>query len=161
MAASGDRKIHAFKSLGEVSPVSPLSTTHFQRGAASPLPINSPVEWYAILAELNRRQPLEWLSDDRWSEAPADTETFLTRWGKAVQNSDGSSLDLFGVHPLAPAARVGWWGLALLHPRRRCDCSDCIAPRRSGADRPLSLPIGAPHGAALSYLQRCGHDDPS
>jgi len=65
------------------------------------------------LTGLNRRQRLDWLPGDRWSELLADAETFLARWGKAAQQLGWIALDLFSVHPLAPAARIGCWGLIL------------------------------------------------
>jgi hypothetical protein len=84
-----------------------------QGGTGAALAINCPNEWYAILTELNRRQRLDWLSGDRWSELLADAETFLARWGNAAQQLGWTALDLFGVHSMAPAARIGCWGLIL------------------------------------------------
>ena len=75
---------------------------------------DAPAEWHAILAELERRSCPDWLPPDRWNSVLADAENFLTRWGAAAHSLGWTALDLFGVHSLAPGARVGWWGLLLL-----------------------------------------------
>ena len=68
-------------------------------------------EWHAILAGLKRRGPADWLSHEQWRGLLSDAENFLTRWGSAAHLLGWTSLDLFGVHPIAPAARFDVMGL--------------------------------------------------
>jgi hypothetical protein len=44
----------------------------------------------------------------------SDAENFLSRWGSAARSLGWTALDLFGVHPIAPAARFDVMGLLLL-----------------------------------------------
>ena len=44
----------------------------------------------------------------------ADAERFLSRWGAVAHSLGWTTLDLFGVHPIAPAARFDLMGLTLL-----------------------------------------------
>ena len=94
-----------------MSPVSPLSTTYFR--IAQPAEIEGDVlaEWHAILAGLKRRGPADWLSHPQWRGLLSDAENFLTRWGSAAHLLGWTALDLFGVHPIAPAARFDVMGL--------------------------------------------------
>jgi len=113
VSASGGGKSQYSQPLVRPVPSVPTATTKFGQGPTCDAEGCAPAEWHAILAELNRRQPLDWLSVDRWSELVTDTETFLARWGNAARQFGWTALDLFGVHPSAPAARVGCWGLLL------------------------------------------------
>jgi hypothetical protein len=46
----------------------------------------------------------------------SDAESFLGRWGDTAHQLGWTALDLFGVHPIAPAARFDIMGLLpLLH----------------------------------------------
>jgi hypothetical protein len=56
----------------------------------------------------------ERISPDRWQEVISDAEIFLARWGSAAHSLGWTALDLFGVHPRAPAARFDVIGLLLL-----------------------------------------------
>jgi len=73
-------------------------------------------EWVAILAELKRSDPADWLSGDRWREVVTDAEIFLAGWGYTAARLGWQSLDLFGVHSVAPASRFDAMGLVpLIH----------------------------------------------
>jgi hypothetical protein len=111
--ASGGAKDQYLQPLMRPVPSVPTATNINQQGSKFDDEDGAPAEWHAILAELNRRQPLDWLSVDRWSELVTDTEAFLARWGNAARQFGWTALDLFGVHASAPAARVGCWGLLL------------------------------------------------
>jgi hypothetical protein len=46
----------------------------------------------------------------------SDAESFLSRWGTVAHSLGWTAVDLFGVHPVAPAARFDVMGLfPLLH----------------------------------------------
>lgn len=112
-SASGDRKSERLQAVVERVPDVPAATTQSQGGLAVATQYETPADWYAILTELNRRDPVDWLSFDRWNEVVSDAEIFLTRWGNAALQLGWNALDLFGVHSAAPAAQVGCWGLIL------------------------------------------------
>ena len=61
--------------------------------------------------DFKRRGPADWLSHDQWRGLRSDAENFLTRWGSAAHLLGWTALDLFGVHPIAPAARFDVMGL--------------------------------------------------
>jgi hypothetical protein len=67
-----------------------------------------------ILAELERQSCPDWLSPDRWNDVLSHAENFLSRWGSAAHSLGWTALDLFGVHPLAPASRFDVMGLMML-----------------------------------------------
>jgi hypothetical protein len=73
-----------------------------------------PDSWHTVLAAMEGRNCPEWISLDRWQEVISDAETFLSRWGSAAHSLGWTALDLFGVHPSAPAARFDVMGLLLL-----------------------------------------------
>jgi hypothetical protein len=60
---------------------------------------------------LKARDPVEWLTAERWRFLISDAENFLPRWGSAAYSLGWSALDLFGVHPIAPAVRFDVVGL--------------------------------------------------
>jgi hypothetical protein len=89
-------------------------TTILEQGPDAPVSGGSPAKWHAILAELEGKNCPERISPDRWQEVISDAETFLARWGSAAHSLGWTALDLFGVHPTAPAARFDVMGLLLL-----------------------------------------------
>jgi hypothetical protein len=111
VSAIGDSKSAHLEAVTEDVPSVPTATTYFR--IAQPVEIEGSVlaEWHAILAGLKRRDPADWLSHEQWRGLLSDAETFLTRWGSAAHLLGWTSLDLFGVHPIAPAARFDVMGL--------------------------------------------------
>ncbi len=71
----------------------------------------APPAWHAILAELERHTCPDWMSHERWDLLLGDAENFLMRWGSAASALGWTALDLYGVHPVAPAARFDVMGL--------------------------------------------------
>jgi hypothetical protein len=63
------------------------------------------------LAGLKRRDPVDWLSREQWHGLISDAESFLSDWGSTAHLLGWTSLDLFGVHPIASAARFDVMGL--------------------------------------------------
>jgi hypothetical protein len=99
-----------------------------------------PIEWYAISCELSETdEPLECFGD-RWKTMAEDAGVFLERWGKTAYLLGWTVLDLFGVHPTAPAARFDVMGLIPILNGRRV-----VAITRDTAT------IRAPSGAILTY----------
>lgn len=113
-AASGDRKSERLQLVEAHVPSVPTATTHFRQGPDEPAAVAAPSEWHAILIGLKRRECPDWITADRWQHVLSDAENFLTRWGSAAHLLGWTALDLFGVHPLAPAARFDVMGLLLL-----------------------------------------------
>ena len=70
-----------------------------------------PEEWHAILAGLKWCDLVDWASREQWRGLLSDAENFLTRWGSAAHLLWWTSRDLFGIHPIAPAARLNEMGL--------------------------------------------------
>jgi hypothetical protein len=95
------------------------------------------------LAELERQECPDWLTADRWRDLLSDAEIFLTRWGSAAHSLGWTALDLFGVHPSAPAARFDVMGLLLL-----TQAGAVVALTADGAT------IRRPAGSVLGY-RRC------
>jgi hypothetical protein len=114
VCAIGPGKTPTKQSLRDGGTAGTSGTTNFEQGPALGLPGKCPPEWYAILAELKARNPVEWLSAQRWCEVVSDVEIFLSRWGNAAHQLGWTALDLFGVHPMAPASRFDMMGLVLL-----------------------------------------------
>jgi len=113
----GTRIITEKQSL--IDPVTSVTTgTAIFEGGGLDHPANggAPSDWYAILAELEQRNCPDWLAPDRWAVMLSDAESFLSRWGTVAHQLGWTALDLFGVHPIAPAARFDVMGLfPLLH----------------------------------------------
>ena len=89
-------------------------STRFQQGRAPTLAPGSVAEWHATLDELTALDPPEWASPVRWQNMIFDADAFCTRWGIAADQLGWTTLDLFGVHPNAPADRYDVMGLLLL-----------------------------------------------
>ena len=70
-----------------------------------------PDEWRAIAGELGGSTPIDGFGDARWQLLVDDTEIFLPRWGRAAHLLGWTAIDLFGVHPAAPAVRFDVMGL--------------------------------------------------
>jgi hypothetical protein len=68
-------------------------------------------DWHAYADYLQGRMAPEWMSEGRWCQVVSDTKTFLAAWGVRAHAQGWRLIDLLGVHPIAPAARVGVQGL--------------------------------------------------
>ena len=114
VAPSGPGKIVAKQSLTDGGTNGTAGTSIFEqsdyqgeRGGATP-------EWHAILAELERCACPDWMSLERWDLLLGDAEYFVARWGPTAGALGWAALDLYGVHPVAPAARFDVMGLLFL-----------------------------------------------
>jgi hypothetical protein len=111
LAATGDNKSKHSETVAERVPSVPTATTYFRIAQPMEAGGSFPEEWHAILAGLKRSDSADWLSPEQWRGLLCDAENFLTRWGSAAHLLGWTSLDLFGVHPIAPAARFDVMGL--------------------------------------------------
>jgi hypothetical protein len=114
VSASGGRKDKHLQPVASGVPTVPTATTKIQQGPACGAEADSPPEWHAILAELSERNCPDWMTLSRWAEMLSDVDAFLDRWGNVSRRLGWSALDLFGVHPAAPASRFDAMGLFLL-----------------------------------------------
>jgi len=112
--ATGPGNISKKQSLAGSGTTGTSGTTNFEQAPALDLSGRCPAEWHAILAELKALHPVEWLSAERWCGAITDAGGFLSTWGNAAHQLGWTALDLFGVHPAAPASRFDVMGLVLL-----------------------------------------------
>ena len=73
-----------------------------------------PAEWLRGLATLDPNRPPADFGAIWWRDLIRDAERFLPVWGQQAADLAWGTLDLFGVHRLAPAARYSCMGLLLL-----------------------------------------------
>jgi hypothetical protein len=88
------------------------------------------------LAIMRAADPLEGFSFAMWRHICDDGEAFARGWAAQAAGLGWTVLDIFGVHPLSPAGRVGWWGVALLIQGGEIDAltgDRATIRRRSGA----------------------------
>jgi hypothetical protein len=143
--SSGDPENERSQSFNKSVTTGTSVTTSFEQGPASALPADSPLEWQAICDELKRSEPPTWASAERWRELVADAEGFLAVWGKAADQLGWTTLDLFGVHPTAPAARFDVMGLILI-----------LRGRKVSALAEQTATIDCNSGAKLTFFPRTG-----
>lgn len=114
VSTSGGRKDKQLHKDDSCVPTVPTVATRFQQVQNRSTETGVPADWHAVVAELHRREPVEWLSVDRWMQVISDAEILLTDWGQAADRLGWTAHNLFGVHPTAPAARFDAMGLLLL-----------------------------------------------
>lgn len=113
-AATGPSKNSRKQLLTNSGTTGTGGTTNFNEGHAARISNDNPSEWYAILEELKQMSSPEWVGSERWFELIEDADAFLSCWAKAARDLNWTALDLFGVHPLAPASRFDAMGLVPL-----------------------------------------------
>jgi hypothetical protein len=149
-ASSGDRKSETFESVSRRVPTVPTATTHFGDGRALEVEARARAEWHAILAELKQRDPVDWFPADRWAGLISDAERFLSGWGRPAHSFGWTALDLFGVHPIAPAARFDLMGLVLtLNGAAVLTLTDTTATMRRASGAVLTYRRADQSGAIL------------
>lgn len=125
-------------------------TTSFQQARAPDFASLYPAQWYAVLTALKAREPVEWLSTERWRFLISDTENFLQRWGSAAHSLGWTALDLFGVHPIAPAARFDVMGLLpIMNGGAVVNLTDDAATLRARTGAVLTYRRSTERGAVL------------
>jgi len=76
--------------------------------------ISVDTDWATDLGGMDSSSPLPGFTLERWEGVIKDAQRFLDRWGVAALSLDWTAEDLFGVHPVAPAARYDCMGLVPL-----------------------------------------------
>lgn len=132
-------------------------TTTFQQARAPDFASLYPAQWYAVLTTLKARDPVEWLSAERWQFLISDAENFLPRWGSAAHSLGWTALDLFGVHPIAPAARFDVIGLLpTMNGGAVVNLTDDAATLRARTGAVLTYRRSTERGAVLiSEVESC------
>jgi len=146
--ATGPTKIAPLQVLTGSGTTGTSGTTNFQGAQVKLERTTAPPEWHAILAELNQRNCPDWFSPDRWTALLSDAEIFLGRWGQTAHQLGWTALDLFGVHPIAPAARFDVMGLfPLLHGGAVIALTEDAATIRRSSNAILTYRRGSQAGA--------------
>jgi hypothetical protein len=99
-----------------------------------------PLAWANYFGGMETGPKLECFGEHRWNVMTDDAAAFLKSWGKTAHLLGWTTLDLFGVHPAAPAARFDVMGLIPVLNGGRV-----IAITKEG------VIVKAPSGATLSY----------
>lgn len=99
-----------------------------------------PIAWKTYFGWMETGPKLECFGEHRWNLMTDDAAAFLKCWGKIAHQLGWTTLDLFGVHPAAPAARFDVMGLIPVLNGGRV-----ITISAEGAT------IKAPSGAILTY----------
>ena len=77
-------------------------------------PEGAPVEWVQGVANLLAAPaPMAWKAE-AWKVLQDDALAFLQQWAAQAHRLGWAGLDLFGVHPTAPVARLDGMGLVVL-----------------------------------------------
>jgi hypothetical protein len=111
--------------------------------AANLLSGGPPAEWLRGIQTLDPNRPLADFPSESWRELIRNAELFLSFWGRQAADLGWATLDLFGVHRLAPAARFSCMGLLLSVRRGRVVAITAKSAR-----------IEQPSGARLTYMRR-------
>jgi hypothetical protein len=109
--SSGSDKIEQSHNLSWPRTTRTTRTANFEQGRALSAIGDFPREWHVILEELKGSNPIQGFTVGRWQTVVDDAESFLARWAEAAHQLGWTGLDLFGVHPTAPAARHDVMGL--------------------------------------------------
>jgi hypothetical protein len=102
-----------------------------------------PREWAEGFARLDVMKPAAGFSQGRWRQLIDDGGHFIDRWAATAAAMGWSAIDVFGLHPDAPAARYDGMGLV---------------PLISGGEV-VAIEVGhatirAPGGSCLTYYLR-------
>ena len=100
-------------------------------------------QWRQGLAKLNPTAPIRGFAPGRWIRLIDGGTTFLDAWGRTAAALGWSTLDVFGVHPEAPAARYDVMGLVPL-----------LGDRELTAVEATHATMRMPTGSKLTYLRR-------
>lgn len=80
----------------------------------TPCSAEIPEEWIAGVDALWLARPPQEIPQDRWALALRDADRLLIDWGCTAVTLGWGTLDIFGVHPAYPLARLDGAGLAWL-----------------------------------------------
>ena len=110
---------------------------HVDRGDLDHLLRDLPEDWRTGLTRLPQMEPPTGFTDARWAVGVVSALLLARRFGGVALELGWVTEDLFGLHPVAPAARYDAMGLAfLLHPGDQIvslTAQHATIQRRSGA----------------------------
>ncbi len=78
------------------------------------VPDGAPEGWVQGVGDLMVKSPHPAWTDERWKTLQEDALRFIRKWAGQAHKLGWDALDLFGVHPTAPAARFDCMGLVPL-----------------------------------------------
>ena len=99
--------------------------------------------WARCFARLEPALAPAGFSDCEWRELLQDGNRFFEQWGPQAAELGWTALDLFGVHPVAPAARYDCMGLVPIIRGHVVVALDNVKASLQGRS-----------GASLTYLRR-------
>jgi hypothetical protein len=102
--------------------------------------VNVPDPWMESYARLRRAPRLRGWSEVEWERMLLDAGDFLTAWGTRAAELGWSELELFGVHRIAPYARLDVMGLIpMLQGARVLELRPTVAIMKRGEGNVLSF----------------------
>jgi hypothetical protein len=102
--------------------------------------VNIPAPWTESYARLRRAPRLRGWSEIEWERMLLDAGDFLTAWGTRAAELGWSELELFGVHRVAPYARLDVMGLIpMLKGARVLELGPTAAIMKRGEGNVLSF----------------------
>jgi hypothetical protein len=102
--------------------------------------VNVPDPWTESYARLRRAPRLRGWSEIDWERMLLDAGDFLTGWGTRAAELGWSELELFGVHRIAPYARLDVMGLIpMLKGARVLELGPTVAIMKRGEGNVLSF----------------------
>jgi len=108
LSASGTTGTTGTSNIGVVGAFAPMQSV------LGPAPVEVLRDWSEGLRRLDVARPPPDFSPEQWRQLIGDGETCLAAWGREAARLGWSGLDLFGAHPIAPAARYDLMGLVPL-----------------------------------------------
>ncbi len=127
--------------LSEKSP--PETHGQILRAVLLAVPDGVPEEWVQGVADLLVMPPHQDWHENDWRTLQDDARRFLKEWAGQAHHLGWTALDLFGVHPTAPAARFDCMGLVPL-----------LRGRAVSALTKDSAAIKAASGGSLTFRKR-------
>jgi len=116
-------------------------------------------EWRDAFSAIDRDRPPKGYQEDLWHYLHRDAVAFLDTWGETAAALGWSTLDLFGVHRLAPTANYSAMGLL---PLLRGSVvvamtADSATVRRGAAGAHLTFRRQPPHHEAVLVWDLISH----
>ncbi len=113
LAAGSQQKTSTLATLATLAGV-PFEKSRITRAVLLEVPDGVPKAWVQGVADLMVMPPHPAWPAEGWKTLQEDALRFLQEWAGQAHRLGWGSLDLFGVHPTAPAVRVDCMGLVPL-----------------------------------------------
>jgi hypothetical protein len=103
-------------------------------------------EWREGIERIRSMSPVNGYTPEQWGQLIRDADAFLDRWGATASALGWTTLDLFAIHPTAPAVRYDAKGLIpCLHGNAVAELSEDAATIRTRS------------GSALRFYRSVGN----